>query len=286
MIYDGPDATAPLFDSGSTYNRTTCPNGAWTGTTTYVPTTFTSSHLSGALTFVFTSDGSVTKAGWDATITCNSQCTAVTTWDGAGWDNGLPDASTQAIINGDYIGGAEFTACSIEITAAGTLYISPGETYIAVHNFVNEGEVYIENTGSFLQTSDEATVTGGGTYTTEQKTTMYAEYDYTYFSSPSSVATVQDFVNAGSNANYIWELNTAAYNDADGDTYDDDGEGTEWNHKTGTLTPGVGYAVLGAGADLPFDSTDIDPAEDFQDTVKFDGALISIADGYGLPIKF
>ena len=70
MVYDGPDATFPLFDSGSTANRATCPNGAWTGTTNFAPTSFTSTDASGALTFVFTSDGSVVKAGWEADITC------------------------------------------------------------------------------------------------------------------------------------------------------------------------------------------------------------------------
>ncbi len=71
MIYDGPDTSAPLIDSGSTNNRTACPNGAWTGTGAYAPSAaFMSTHSSGSLTFVFTSDGSVTKSGWDATVSC------------------------------------------------------------------------------------------------------------------------------------------------------------------------------------------------------------------------
>jgi hypothetical protein len=54
-IYDGPDTNAPFL-------------GQLTGTSN--PGSFTSSHPSGTLTFVFSSDGSVTGSGWDATVTC------------------------------------------------------------------------------------------------------------------------------------------------------------------------------------------------------------------------
>jgi len=54
-IYDGSSATAPLL-------------GSYSGTN--VPPTFTSSTPGGCLTFVFTSDGSVTGAGWVTNITC------------------------------------------------------------------------------------------------------------------------------------------------------------------------------------------------------------------------
>ena len=75
MIYDGPDTSYPVIDSGSTYNRTTCPNGAWTGpdfggNTDYIPSVITSSDASGALTFVFKSDSSGQRAGWEAAVTC------------------------------------------------------------------------------------------------------------------------------------------------------------------------------------------------------------------------
>ncbi|WP_204347007.1 CUB domain-containing protein [Psychroserpens algicola] len=55
-VYDGPDATYPLL-------------GTFSGTT--IPGPFTSSDVSGALTFVFTSNGSVQNSGWVADITCS-----------------------------------------------------------------------------------------------------------------------------------------------------------------------------------------------------------------------
>ncbi|RLD51546.1 MAG: hypothetical protein DRJ05_18290, partial [Bacteroidetes bacterium] len=56
-IYDGEDATAPLV-------------GTYSGDVQ--PSLITANNTSGALTFVFTSDGSVTYAGWVAEISCYS----------------------------------------------------------------------------------------------------------------------------------------------------------------------------------------------------------------------
>src|SRR5215813_4307050 len=58
-IYDGPNTSSPLI-------------GTYTGNTS--PGTITSS--SGCLTFVFTSDGSVTYQGWAASITCTNSCSS------------------------------------------------------------------------------------------------------------------------------------------------------------------------------------------------------------------
>jgi len=75
MIYDGPDTSSPLIDSGyepssSFYNA---PVGSWNGTGDFSAEgeTFTSSHPSGSLTFVFTSDTSINKAGWEAEVNCS-----------------------------------------------------------------------------------------------------------------------------------------------------------------------------------------------------------------------
>ncbi len=54
-IYDGTSASAPLI-------------GIYSGTST--PCTMTASNISGALTFVFTSNGGTTAAGWSASFNC------------------------------------------------------------------------------------------------------------------------------------------------------------------------------------------------------------------------
>ncbi|MEZ4855764.1 MAG: CUB domain-containing protein [Gelidibacter sp.] len=62
-VYDGPNTTSPLI-------------GTYAGTT--IPGPFTSTDPSGALTFVFTSDGTVTNSGWMANITCSTPTCALT----------------------------------------------------------------------------------------------------------------------------------------------------------------------------------------------------------------
>lgn len=69
-VYDGPDATFPLIDSGNPATNSGFPAGGYYGTDIIGP--FTSTDASGALTFVFMSDGSVPKAGWEADVTCTT----------------------------------------------------------------------------------------------------------------------------------------------------------------------------------------------------------------------
>jgi hypothetical protein len=67
-VYNGPTTASPLI-------------GTYSGTTG--PGTVTSTDPSGALTFVFTSDGSVTYAGWSATLSCNAPPAIVMTPGGS-----------------------------------------------------------------------------------------------------------------------------------------------------------------------------------------------------------
>lgn len=63
-VYDGPDANSPQV-SGSPFHGTINPG------------VITSTHNSGALTFKFTSDGSVNKAGWAASFLCDGPLAAI-----------------------------------------------------------------------------------------------------------------------------------------------------------------------------------------------------------------
>ena len=66
-VHNGPDASYPLISSG---NGPTphFPAGGYYGQT--IPGPFTSTHSSGALTFVFRSDFGVNRAGWNADVNC------------------------------------------------------------------------------------------------------------------------------------------------------------------------------------------------------------------------
>lgn len=93
-IYNGNSTAAPLI---STYNSN--------------PGTITSTAPDGSLTFVFYSDFSVVKSGWDATISCQSPCSGTPA-------PGPINATATSVCNGDA------TALSITNTNMG-----PGITY-------------------------------------------------------------------------------------------------------------------------------------------------------------
>ena len=59
------------------------------------------------------------------TIQDATDCTATSTWDGTNWNNGAPDATTQAIIDGDLALDADAEWCAIEILS-GTFTINQG----------------------------------------------------------------------------------------------------------------------------------------------------------------
>lgn len=72
MIYNGPNTASPLIASGlpAGFNAATCPANSWYGTNS--PGIVTSTDVTGALTFVWTTDISGTPSGWDATVSCIS----------------------------------------------------------------------------------------------------------------------------------------------------------------------------------------------------------------------
>ncbi len=67
-VYDGPNATYPMISSGNPATNSGFPAGGYYGAT--IPGPFSATDPSGALTFVFRSDGSVTYPGWEADVTC------------------------------------------------------------------------------------------------------------------------------------------------------------------------------------------------------------------------
>jgi ribosomal protein S11 len=68
-VYDGPDTDSPIISSGNPATLSGFPAGGYYGTT--IPGPFESSHSTGALTFRFLSDGSVTRPGWVADVVCS-----------------------------------------------------------------------------------------------------------------------------------------------------------------------------------------------------------------------
>ena len=114
-IFNGNNASAPLYTSGSAFNRPSCPNGSWTGNGIFSPRgiSFAAQNSTGCLTFVFTSDHNITRAGWEANVRCeefsaanDAVCNATILADGGA--NTLFNQTVQ----GATISGVTNVACS------------------------------------------------------------------------------------------------------------------------------------------------------------------------------
>ena len=120
-IYDGPDATYPLL-------------GTFAGTT--LPGPFTSSDPSGALTFVFDSDFSLTAGGWAADITCTTITPTCgdTFYDSGGaagnYSNNENETTIIAPINAGDAVTTTFT--SFNLASGDTLEVFDGATSLGI----------------------------------------------------------------------------------------------------------------------------------------------------------
>ena len=127
-IYDGPDTTFPVLaqtlcgEESGDGGQPSDPNSLLS-----IGDSFTSSDPSGALTFVFDSDGSVQETGWSADVTCGVPpvgCGDVYYDEGGVDGDYLPGESTVTTISPDVAGDAvtvTFTYVDIESsTGTGT----------------------------------------------------------------------------------------------------------------------------------------------------------------------
>jgi autotransporter-associated beta strand protein len=208
-----------------------------------------------------------------------------TTWSAGAWTGGIaPIVSTRAVINDDYnTSTASIITCNCEVNSGKTLRVDAG-TYLLVAGAIdNQGIIIVENEGSLVQLDDHATNTGGGAYQIHKTTPQYADYDYTYWSSPVDNETIGSVL-SGSHANYRFKLSTADFLDmcngyghpqsaGSSDSFDDDND--DWvNVAAGTvMEKGKGYIAMGEGSDFPLDFVTIET--DNTQAVIFDGGKVN-----------
>ena len=195
-----------------------------------------------------------------------------TTWDGSSWDNGSPDLTTIAIIDGGYdtsING-NFQACNLLVNTGKTLDIK-NATYVTVqNNAVIDGTIIVQTKGTFVQVDNSGTFTNNGLARVVKNTTLLNNwYDYTFWSSPVTGEILSDaFPNTPSNRRYLFNASNYAdeyyeNNNDDSATFgpgvdDIDDNGDDWQIAAGAtvMTPGVGYAATSSPAGM-FPMTDI-----------------------------
>lgn len=183
-----------------------------------------------------------------ATIGGGSSCVATTTWNGTSWDNGTPDSTTEAIINGDYnTATANIEACELIVNSGFTLSIGAGEFIAVQGNITVEGSLLIAHQGSVVQIDDSATVTNNGTINVDVTTPNLASRDFMVLGSPMTGETRGDvyatafLVLDHTTGNFVPNPDVAAAfpmaeNFAD-DNYDN------WQPYNGAITPGEGFIV-------------------------------------------
>ena len=165
----------------------------------------------------------------------NPNCSDKITIFNGTWSNGVPDLTTQTVINGNYITTAEgnMDACSCLIRQ-GSLVQIDSNTYVRLDNdLTNNGTIDVKHQGSFVQVKNSAKVMGSGAFVTRLQTTQLDDpVRFTYFSSPVQNATLNVFQN-WANMNRLWRFDEAAQ---------------DWYQvpASTTMTPGVGFAIQGA----------------------------------------
>ncbi|MAP55429.1 T9SS type A sorting domain-containing protein [Altibacter sp.] len=172
-----------------------------------------------------------------------------TTFSGASWDNGAPNAGSNAIISDTYdtaVNGSIDT-CTCEIEASGSVTISANDYIYSANDITVNGSLFIAHQGSLVQEYDFAQVIKTGTIETELITPNLASRDFMVLGSPMTSETRNGvFANAflvldHNTLNFIPNPDVAmqfpmAENFAD-DNYDN------WTAYTGSIDPGEGYIV-------------------------------------------
>lgn len=120
----------------------------------------------------------------------------VTTWNGtnAGWSNGTPTITKDALIAADYqiATNETLTVKNLTINPTGKINVASNGVLLVQNNVVvlsTDGSVaaqlIVENNGSFVQVDDNSTYTGSPTsFVSKRITQPVTRYDFTYWSSP------------------------------------------------------------------------------------------------------
>jgi len=180
-----------------------------------------------------------------------------TEWNGSTWSSGTPDRSREVTLTSGYdtsVNG-NLEVCSLTINSGVTLTVTSGNHVEIVNNLTVEDTAImnINDDASLVMIDDSGIVTlnGTGIINVEKTTTPFEQYDYTYWSSPITNATIGGILGSWTTSR-IYSFTTANFSDLDADEFDDDGN--DWTSvATGaSMNLGVGYAAMGpVGGSFP-----------------------------------
>jgi len=115
----------------------------------------------------------------------NSACDNFTTYNADGtWSNGLPNSNKAVIINGTFAPTTDIEACSLTVTATGSIILPVGKNLFVVNQIdIAQGGVLVMNSNSDL-VQVNSTVSNTGTATIKRHSSLIKRLDYTLWSSP------------------------------------------------------------------------------------------------------
>jgi len=116
-----------------------------------------------------------------------AKCGNTTIWSGSSWNNGSPTTAYKAIIAANYsTASGNITACELVVNAGIVLTINKDQ-YVEIQNDATiNGNVVVENGGSFVQVKEDSkdVLSATGTFTMKRTTSPITKYDFVYWSSP------------------------------------------------------------------------------------------------------
>ncbi len=166
-------------------------------------------------------------------------------WDGANWtSNALPDRTRTVRIDGTYSSQnlRNIEACDL-IVENELDFDNNGKKSVVVHrnlSVTENGNFQLGDQESLVMYDDDAEITGV-IQKVEKSTPLNNPYDFTYWSSPVSDASIADvFSGVRSGRTYYFDQSKSTASSPDNDP-----EGTYWHvwvPANGTMKPGRGYA--------------------------------------------
>lgn len=154
-----------------------------------------------------------------------------TTWNGTSWSNGIPSATKDAVIAGDFNLGQHIACRSLTINPGATYKVVKGYSLIIVKQFSNNGTVYVESDAVLIQRGG-STYSGSGVVIVDREAKLKRN-GYNFWSSPVVAQNLYDF-SIGTPTQYFYRYNES------NDLFDFTGL-----NSSSFFAPAVGYAIRG-----------------------------------------
>lgn len=167
-------------------------------------------------------------ANYKATFTI----VGTTVWNGTSWDHGVPNSSSDAVVNGNYtVNSNGFSVKDLNVSPGSTLTVQSDRSLKAFGNVVNNGTIVINNDATYLLVNG-FTDTGSGNTIVKRESNLKRD-DYNYWSSPVTNQNLYNF-SVGTPTNRFYRY------DESKDKFD-----TAGLSAASTFSPGTGYAIKG-----------------------------------------